>query len=93
MKQRVFFVTHVQKRHGGTVAYFVVGEHGGGFFTPAQIHDFLLDHPTVPVRVAKFPFPRCLPAHRRGRRFVRSWPDKSVEDNLLNLPPRSRKGS
>lgn len=57
-----------------------------GFFPKETLHDHLKSHPgTIKVNIA--PFPDVIPAvSSNGEKFVRSSPNQSTRDNLLNLP-------
>lgn len=65
---------------------YVDGCNNPGFFPKEILHDHLKDHPgTIKVNIS--PFPDVIPAvSTYGEKFVRSSPNQTTRDNLLNLP-------
>ncbi len=65
---------------------FVVGCNNPGYFKKEILHDFLKEHPNS-IQVDIFPYPELIPEiSSRGEKYVRSRPDSTARDNLLNLP-------
>lgn len=57
-----------------------------GYYTKASVHDYLKDHPHS-IYVAISPYPNLQPlVSQNGEKYVRSEPDSTGRDNLLNLP-------
>ena len=57
-----------------------------GFFKKSTLHDFLIKHPGT-IYVDIYPYPKLIPATSRyGEKYVKSEPNNSSVDNLLNLP-------
>ena len=57
-----------------------------GFYKKAAVHDYLVSNPGS-IQVNITPFPNCLPAtSTRGEKYVKSSPNNTTGDNLLNLP-------
>lgn len=57
-----------------------------GFHKKAVVHNHLKDHPgTIQVNIS--PYPNCIPATSiYGEKYVKSTPNSTQRDNLLNLP-------
>lgn len=57
-----------------------------GYFKKEYLHDYLKDHPgTIQVKIS--PYQDLIPAvSSRGEKYVRSSPDGSRQDDLLDLP-------
>lgn len=66
---------------------YVDGCNSPGFFEKAKIHDYLKTNPnSIKVNIAPY-FPNLVPAvSGRGEKYVRSAPNDTPHDNLLNLP-------
>jgi hypothetical protein len=57
-----------------------------GFYKKADVHDYLKQHPGG-IKVNIQPYPDCVPAVSvNGEKYVKSSPDWTQKDNLLNLP-------
>lgn len=57
-----------------------------GFFKKEVLHDYLLEHPGT-IKVNRYPYPDVVPAvSGNGEKYVRSEPNSSTRDNLLELP-------
>lgn len=65
---------------------YLTGCQEDGFYKKAAVHDYLQKNPGT-VQVNIFPYPDCVPATSvNGEKYVRSTPDNTTRDNLLNLP-------
>ena len=65
---------------------YVTGCKNEGFFPKANIHDYLKEHPNS-IQVGIYPYPDVKPAiSQNGEKYVKSEPNSSGFDNLLNLP-------
>lgn len=61
-------------------------EEAGLFYKKETVHDYLLAHPKS-IYVNIFPYPSLQPViSPLGEKYVRSTPDSTQKDNLLNLP-------
>lgn len=57
-----------------------------GYFKKEVLHDYLKEHPGT-IQVNIYPYPNVVPAtSSRGEKYVRSSPDNSTRDDLLDLP-------
>jgi len=57
-----------------------------GFYKKADIHDYLNNNPGK-IQVNIYPYPNCIPAtSTNGEKYVKSSPNNTERDNLLNLP-------
>ncbi|ADU26034.1 DUF3892 domain-containing protein [Ethanoligenens harbinense] len=57
-----------------------------GYYKKEDIHNYLIGRPGN-IQVNIYPYPNIVPAtSSRGEKYVRSTPDSSLKDNLLNLP-------
>lgn len=67
------------------LAIFLLGERYKGYYPKEQIHDMLVLGEEIRVDIYPYPYlePMLSP---RGEKYVRSEPNKSPHDNLLNLP-------
>ena len=65
---------------------FITGCSKEGFYKKADVHDYLTNNPgTIQVNIS--PYPNCIPAtSTNGEKYVKSTPDYTKKDNLLNLP-------
>ncbi|MDR0861457.1 MAG: DUF3892 domain-containing protein [Oscillospiraceae bacterium] len=65
---------------------YLTGATKDGFYKKADVHDYLTKNPrTIQVNIS--PFPNCIPAtSANGEKYVKSAPDSTTKDNLLNLP-------
>lgn len=65
---------------------YIEGCNNPGFFKKANLHDFLKKNPgTIQVKIR--PYPNVIPAiSSAGEKYVRSTPNDSTHDNLLDLP-------
>lgn len=65
---------------------YIEGCTNPGFFKKAILHDFLEKNPgSIQVKIR--PFPDVIPAiSSRNEKYVRSSPNNSTHDNLLDLP-------
>lgn len=57
-----------------------------GFYTKATVHDYVKQNPgSIQVNIS--PFPNVVHATSlNGEKYVKSSPDYTTKDNLLNLP-------
>lgn len=56
-----------------------------GWYTKAFLYDYLKANPDS-IQVNLQPFPNIIPAlSEKGEKFIKSAPDKTEKDNLLNL--------
>lgn len=63
----------------------LTGENCNGYYPKEQVHDMLLQG--AEIRVNIYPYPNLEPMlSARGEKYVRSEPNPSPHDNLLNLP-------
>lgn len=65
---------------------YIEGCNNPGYFKKESLHNYLKDHPgTIQVKIS--PYQDLIPAvSSRGERYVRSSPDGSRRDDLLDLP-------
>jgi hypothetical protein len=56
------------------------------FYTKESIYDWLKDNPSIQVKVNISPYPLVIPEKRLNTKYVKSSPDYTGKDNLLNLP-------
>ena len=65
---------------------FIEGCNNPGFFKKAVLHDYLKENPGA-IKVKISPYPKVIPAtSSKGEKYVRSTPNDSTHDNLLDLP-------
>lgn len=65
---------------------YLSGSSNDGFYKKAVVHDYLKTYPGS-IQVDICPYPDCLPATSiNGEKYVKSTPDHTQHDNLLNLP-------
>lgn len=65
---------------------YITGCDKEGFYKKAGVHDCLIKTPGC-IQVNIYPFPDCVAATSpSGEKYVRSTPDYTKKDNLLNLP-------
>jgi hypothetical protein len=65
---------------------YIEGCDNPGFFDKSVIYDYLMKNPTS-IYVDLPPYPNCVPAQSiYGEKYVKSSPDNTIYDNLLNLP-------
>ena len=65
---------------------YLTGCSNDGFYKKAVVHDHLKKSPGT-IQVNIYPYPDCIPAtSANGEKYVRSAPDNTARDNLLNLP-------
>jgi hypothetical protein len=65
---------------------YITGCKDERFYKKALVHDALKENPGS-IQVNIHPYPDCIAAtSSRGEKFVRSSPNNSTHDNLLNLP-------
>lgn len=65
---------------------YIDGPQNNRYFSKASVHDFLKENPNS-IQVNIFPFPNLQPmVSQNGEKYVRSEPDGTGRDNLLNLP-------
>jgi hypothetical protein len=65
---------------------YITGCKDEGFYKKALVHDALKENPgSIQVNIA--PYPDCVAVTSvNGEKYVRSSPNNSTHDNLLNLP-------
>lgn len=57
-----------------------------GFYKKSAVHDYLKKNPNS-IKVNIYPFPYLIPAvSSNNEKYVRSTPNNSTHDNLLDLP-------
>lgn len=57
-----------------------------GFYYKSAVHECLKKNPSS-IYVNIPPYPKCIPAtSSSGEKYVKSSPDNTLYDNLLNLP-------
>ena len=67
-------------------AVYIEGCNNPGFFKKEVLHDFLKKNPGS-IQVKVYPYPDVIPAtSSKGEKYVRSSPNGSTHDNLLELP-------
>lgn len=67
-------------------AIYIDGCSTPGFFKKSTIYDHLKQYPGT-IQVNIWPYPNLIPAlSSQGEKYVRSTPNGSTHDNLLNLP-------
>lgn len=65
---------------------YITGCGNPGYFKKETLHDYLKENPGA-IQVNIFPYPNVIPAtSSRGEKYVRSSPDNSTHDDLLDLP-------
>lgn len=65
---------------------YLTGCSEDGFYKKAAVHDYLVKNPGN-IQVNIYPYPNCIPAtSTNGEKYVKSAPDNTTKDNLLNLP-------
>lgn len=65
---------------------YITGCQEEGFFPKATLYDFLKTNPES-IQVNIYPYPNLQPiVSSNGEKYVRSKPDSTGLDNLLNLP-------
>lgn len=65
---------------------YIEGCNNPGYFKKEVLHDHLKEHPGT-IQVNIFPYPDLIHAtSSRGEKYVRSAPDNSTSDDLLDLP-------
>lgn len=65
---------------------YIEGCNNPGFFKKAVLHDYLKENPGA-IKVNINPYPKVIPAtSSKGEKYVRSTPNDSTHDNLLDLP-------
>lgn len=65
---------------------YIEGWQQDGFYSKAYIHDYLKTHPDS-IQVDIYPYPDLQPMLSQNyEKYVRSEPDHTGRDNLLNLP-------
>jgi hypothetical protein len=64
----------------------ITNDQGSKLYKKAKVHDYLKENPrSIQVNIA--PYPNCIAAtSKNGEKYVRSSPNDSINDNLLNLP-------
>ncbi|WP_034378069.1 MULTISPECIES: DUF3892 domain-containing protein [unclassified Dehalobacter] len=65
---------------------YITGSTQDGYYTKAAVHDYVKEHPgTLQVNIT--PYPNVVHATSvNGEKYVKSTPDYTTKDNLLNLP-------
>ncbi|MEF9880463.1 MAG: DUF3892 domain-containing protein [Clostridia bacterium] len=67
-------------------AVFIEGCASPGFYKKESLHDYLKENPNS-IQVKIPPYPYVIPATSAyGEKYVRSAPNASTHDNLLDLP-------
>ena len=57
-----------------------------GYYYKSAVHDFIKSNPNS-IQVNIYPYPNLQPVvSQNGEKYVRSEPDYTGKDNLLNLP-------
>ncbi len=65
---------------------YVVGCKTPGFYKKSAVYDYLKENPNT-IQVDIDPYPQLIPAKSvNGEKYVRSTPNDSTHDNLLDLP-------
>ena len=65
---------------------YIDGCNNPGFFSKETLHDHLKKEPNT-IQIGVSPYPYVIPAtSSRGEKYVKSSPDSTKKDNLLNLP-------
>lgn len=65
---------------------YIEGCTAPGFFKKSIIHDYLKENPGT-IKIDIYPYPEAVPAvSANGEKYVRSSPNSSTRDNLLQLP-------
>ena len=65
---------------------YLEGCNQNGFYPKASLYDYLKNHPNS-IQVDIYPYPNLQPMlSQNGEKYVRSEPDYTGKDNLLNLP-------
>ena len=65
---------------------YISGCSNPGWFKKSIIYDYLVKYPNS-IQVNKYPYPNLIPAKSyNGEKYVKSNPNNSEMDNLLNLP-------
>ena len=65
---------------------YLEGCQENGYYYKSAIHDFLKENPNS-IQVNIYPYPNLQPViSQNGEKYVRSSPNYTGNDNLLNLP-------
>ena len=65
---------------------YIVGCREPGYYKKEALYDYLVEHPGA-IKVDRYPYPYVVPALSvYGEKYVRSEPNDTVRDNLLQLP-------
>lgn len=65
---------------------YLTGCTNEGYFTKAVVHDYVKENPDS-IQVNIYPYPNVIHATSiNGEKYVKSTPDSTKKDNLLNLP-------
>jgi len=65
---------------------YLTGCNNEGYFTKAAVHDHVKENPGS-IQVNIYPYPNIVHATSiNGEKYVKSTPDNTTKDNLLNLP-------
>lgn len=70
----------------GIAEIYVDGCNNPGYFKKSVLYDYLKKHPGS-IKVFISPYPDVVPALSScGKKYVRSEPSDTIQDNLLKLP-------
>lgn len=65
---------------------YITGCQNEGYYKKAIVHDYLKEHPNE-IQVNIYPYPNLIPVTSpNNEKYVKSTPDSTQHDNLLNLP-------
>lgn len=65
---------------------FIEGCANPGYYTKESLYNYLYNHPNS-IRVKVYPYPYLIPAiSKYGEKYVKSQPNHTQKDNLLELP-------
>jgi hypothetical protein len=65
---------------------YIMNNGVGSYSKKADVHDYLKKYPGT-IQVDIYPYPNLIPeVSTSGEKYVRSTPDASKKDNLMNLP-------
>mgnify|MGYP000063277009 CR=1 FL=1 len=56
------------------------------YYKKENLYDFIVNNPTQLIQVNIEPYPTLIAAVKNGQKYVRSAPNETTNDNLLNLP-------
>lgn len=81
---------HKGKEHSNSLTeielIYLTGVKQDGWYTKESIYNFIISNPELSIHVDILPNPKLIAALNNNQKYVRSEPNNSTHDNLLNLP-------